>query len=244
MQIRKLFSYAYWKFCYLREINYKRRFNSRDFSLLRDSDSITSFWEASHSLDAKRWLTGSSFSQVAELHNLENYGDLNSKTILNVGVGLGACTQELSRKSKEIDVLDISERALERVKSYTRRQFISSKYEMLPTLEYDLIIHNLVAQHMNDEDLSDQLLHLKNSLKPSGVLTIQFLTIPNSRKSTMDDLATCKLGEVGRTLECIHELIEHSGLRIESVSEVRQFPEIGFTWHVMTLHRDVVTTNQ
>jgi len=124
------------------------------------------WWEQHHKNKNKKWLTGTS------LNYIKNCSDIKPKgTILVVGVGLGNDSRELIKEGNIVDALDVSNIAL--TKASFRNTFIFPEKQP-PENTYDYIIMFLVAQHVNDEVLDIELGQLIKSLKPEGVLLLQY----------------------------------------------------------------------
>jgi ubiquinone/menaquinone biosynthesis C-methylase UbiE len=119
---------------------FKKWWDKKAKKVLRNSD-IKDFWESSHKQKIQRWLTGSSLTQVKENLNISELVNKNQLIILEVGVGLGYCTYELSKRHK-IDALDISLRALKNVEKYCQKTYATSK--KIQSNKYDLIIVHLL----------------------------------------------------------------------------------------------------
>lgn len=150
---------------------------------------MKSFWDNVH----KRYdiegdilyLTNSSLKTT--LHYFKLHAFLSCKrSILMVGVGTGKDTKELS-KSHIVDGYDISEEALNRVRSFTRKTYLAGG-DNVPLNTYDLIISQFVAQHMTDSDLQSQTRLLMGAVKPQGVYALHFncSEAPNSIEQTIE----------------------------------------------------------
>lgn len=91
---------------------------------------------------------------------------------LEVGVGTGRATVELSKQVSYLDALDISSIARLRVKSFCRNSY--GNPEELVSNTYDLIVCFLVAQHLEDEQLVILCKNATRALKLNGVMLLQF----------------------------------------------------------------------
>ncbi len=131
--------------------------------------SLETFWNEAHKFKERRWLNGIS------LHGYTDFFGVNphNKIVLEVGVGLGIATGELSRVCKELHVLDISEVALNKVKTIATTHNISS-IETLPEDYFDSVISHLVVQHLNGEGLNFHLKHCIKSLNSKGIFYLQY----------------------------------------------------------------------
>lgn len=177
---------------------------------------IKEFWETAHQGNNELWLTGSYLHQVWEPMKILNRLTPEIK-VLNIGVGLGRDTRELHDRKAIVDVLDISEAALERVKSITRNRFLSSNLSGLPINEYDIAVSHLVTQHMNDEDLIEQITYVIRSLKPDGIFGMQFAFIDdtpeaneqlNKTYNNVINIPRENKGHMFRTLSKMKDIVE------------------------------------
>jgi len=197
-----------------RYILFKKYWDKKAKKVLRKSD-IKDFWESSHEQKIQRWLTGSSLTQVKENLNISELVDNNNLIILEVGVGLGYCTYELSKRHK-IDALDISLKALKNVEKYCEKTYATS--EKIQLNKYDLIIVHLVIQHMSNNSLKTLLIDLIRSLKPNGLLAIQnIVKIDNYDYTDLDlNLEKEKAGNMVRSLNYMTEIISKGGGIVKS----------------------------
>ena len=208
---------------------------------LRDSEtrqqSVEDWWEHQHRRGAKFWLSGSRSNRVWKLLGIRDRITPGRK-VLNIGVGLGVCTKALVKKGCQVEVLDISIAALERVASITHRQWLPDQLAQLPANHFDLAISFLVAQHMSHEGLRDQLMHVIRSLTPEGVFALQ-ISFPLEEATTtgVDSPADQKSGSVVRTASFMEGMIRAVGGRIESCEEIGCFPEYGSGWRAYHLRK-------
>jgi len=209
-------------------------------------DTIKEFWETAHKNNEELWLTGSYLQQVWEPMTILNRLSPGIK-VLNIGVGMGRDTIELHSKGVIVDVLDISDTALERVKPQTRNRYLTSNLNELPNDEYDVAVSHLVTQHMRDEDLIEQIKNVVSSLKPDGVFGMQFafindtsedkehlnnvykdvLSVPNDRK-----------GHMFRSLSKMKDIVETlCGAKITWVSNIRSYPNTPIKWYYIHIKK-------
>lgn len=181
--------------------------------------TVKDFWEEKHKLQTKENLTNSSFESTCKCLGI---GEISSSwNILVVGVGTGRCTRDMYELGcKNIDALDISELALENVKGVTQNRFLSESD--LPENNYDLVYSLHVAQHMSNKHLKIQLYKLIRSLKPSGLLAIQFIDAPDDNPTTSreDSEVMQKMGAVVRTPEFVEDLVNQCGASVIWKSKV------------------------
>ena len=188
---------------------FKRFWDKRATKVLQKSD-VKDFWESSHKYKIHRWLTGSNLTQVKKSLNISNLIDNNKLVILEVGVGLGYCTKELSKYHK-VDALDISLTALKNVEKYCQQTYSAS--EKMQSNKYDLIIVHLVIQHMSDKSLKSLMIDLIRTLKPKGLLAIQnIVRFDNNAYTDLDvNLEKEKAGNMVRSLSYMTEVVTGSG---------------------------------
>lgn len=130
------------------------------------------FWNSKHSKGDRYFLTDSPASAAINEVCLDE-ADLTGKVVLNIGVGTGRCTKDMSNYCKYIDVMDISTVGLEKVKQFSRSQFTPESFCI--TNCYDYVISHLVLQHMLPVQILEQFIKVFTSLKRGGVFAFQFL---------------------------------------------------------------------
>jgi SAM-dependent methyltransferase len=178
---------------------------------------LQDYWEENHNNKNKRFLTGSRPQAVWKYLGVDpKKGD----SILNIGLGLGYETVEAFNLGLNVYGLDISEKAIENVSKYLVQGWTNS--ESLPSCEFDYAVSNLVAQHMNQPDLIDQLRNVIRSLKKDGVLAIQYAS-PIKREIYREDLEAQRLGIVRRTPEHFKHIVWMAGGEIVKSSQTRFF---------------------
>lgn len=192
------------------------------------------YWENVHKEDNKRWLAGSTLKEVLENLELKDY-DFKNKIVLEIGVGLGICTKELSYMCL-IDVYDISETAIKRVKDYIRKGFIENVND-LPKNQYDLVISHLVSQHMNNDDLERQLKQVIPSLKKNGLFAMQFAYPIENINDNNESIENCQLGEVKRTLNYMKELIKNNEGIVEESFNKGEYSQFKQGWYSLYIRK-------
>ena len=161
------------------------------------------FWEDKHSDDDQWWLTGTKFDSLLRFHSLSEE-DIKKKKILEIGVGLGTCTQALYESASELFCTDISEVALERVKSFSTAQYHTSNIKNIAPV--DIAICHLVFQHCTDSEV-ERIINNVN-LSETGVFSFQFAAI----KDNIIHANIQKLIDEGclffRSVESIKQIVE------------------------------------
>ena len=150
---------------------------------MTDKSELAKWWDKTHEGKDIMWTTDTSGEGVWK--NLK-VKDLikTSKTVLDIGVGLGRGTKDLYNEGLEVHGLDISIVALNKVKPFTKNQYLPT--DELPKNYFDLAISHLVAQHMCDEDLLEQMKKVILSLKPSGIFAMQFASFKDCNYGTLN----------------------------------------------------------
>jgi predicted TPR repeat methyltransferase len=185
-------------------------------------NEIKEFWEQCHHNDEKLWLAGSHLQEV--LQALEIKAIKVNGNVLVIGVGLGYEVKELREITANIDVLDISEFALARVKGMTKNQYLASEIEKLPENKYDLIMSYLVTQHIDDEELNRHLKYGIRALTCNGIFAMQFAFLDNDfRGGKIFELKSQKEGTVFRSYAKILFHIALNEGNVKYVSPIRIF---------------------
>ena len=153
--------------------------------------------------------------------------------ILNIGVGEGYCTHYLSGQGHTVDVLDISETALKKVEQITSNQFANPN--LLPKNEYDLALSHLVAQHMNNEDLTTQISLVLQSLKADGILALQYVGHITDNKYSSQPVTEemMKKGTVIRSAELMKNIVNQANGQIKQTYLKEQYAQHSFQYYVV-----------
>ena len=204
-----------------------------------NNQSIEAFWNNCHLKlcnNYQVWLTGSKGPEVWNILNIID--KIKPKiNVLNIGVGLGYCTKELVRRKCNVHVLDISKHALDKVRDIAKT-YLPTELQDMPQNYFDLIISNLVAQHMSHNELSTHIKYLLKTMKPTGVFAMQFAfsTIPenNNIEPSLPDM---KSGGVCRTLSFVSGIVEKGGGYILYTNRIGLFPEYQSGWYAIHIAR-------
>lgn len=172
------------------------------------------FWEEKHQENDSWWLTGTPFFSLLNFHNIL-IEDIKDKKILEIGVGLGTCTKELSKFSKELYCCDISKEALDRVKDLSTDQFLTENLKTIPPT--DIAICHLVFQHCDDIEVERILNDVK--LSNDGIFSFQFAAL----KDNITTKSMQTLIDQGclffRNLETIQDIVDRSNKEIFYISD-------------------------
>jgi len=123
------------------------------------------FWKEKHKTSNGHALSNYNLKKIKLYHKLE----ISPKQVItNIGVGTGELERELREDGHEVQSIDVSEAAFEKVKGVSSCFLSPDADKALPA---DFIICNLVVQHNTLEDLKD--LFLKLQLKEAGIFSVQ-----------------------------------------------------------------------
>jgi 2-polyprenyl-3-methyl-5-hydroxy-6-metoxy-1,4-benzoquinol methylase len=178
-----------------------------------NQDSMADWWERAHQKNEQLWITGSSGQQVWQCLDIKDQLVPGTK-VLNVGVGTGTCTRELADLKLTVHALDISKTALARVKEIAT-VWTPDKLAKLPQNYFDLAISFLVAQHMADPELQDQIKWICKALTPIGIYAVQFAQNDQDQSIPNQSLVTQKTGGVLRNSQEIKKLVTRAGGKIK-----------------------------
>ena len=198
--------------------------------------TVSDWWELCHGSEGHeehRWyLTGSKGPEVWSALNIAQRLT-SGKKVLNIGIGMGYCTRRLKELSCAVSALDVSYAGLEQVKDICEHTWHPSALDTLPDRYFDVAISNLVAQHMTNQDLMDQLHHVIRSLKSDGVFALQFAFQPGNRRFEIssESAHAQKAGAVLRSLGLMEKMVVQAGGDIVWASRIGLFPEYGTGWY-------------
>lgn len=177
------------------------------------------FWDQRHMTNDTYWLTGSSPTQVIEMHALKN-NISDCVTFLDIGIGKGNMSRYMNSLGKTVYACDISKVALEKVKSYVSETALTSDLSKLPPS--DLAICHLVFQHCDDTMITN-IINAVN-LSKDGIFSFQFACLrpneyPNENVQKLLDMKTHYL----RSLDDVKSIIEKSNKKLIYHSEPMDF---------------------
>jgi ubiquinone/menaquinone biosynthesis C-methylase UbiE len=205
----------------------------------KEIESVGQWWDKCHSENERYrfWLTGSDASQVWSNLKVEDRIE-TGKSVLNIGVGQGHCTRALSERGCRVQALDISPVALARVSDCVAATWLPSQLKELPTGVFDLAISHLVAQHMSDSDLSQQIREVVRSLNADGVFALQFAFALNGNDNeTEEKPANIKDGSMRRSLETVRTMATDAGGRLVWAEKIAAFPEYDSGWYAVHIQK-------
>jgi len=183
----------------------KKEYNSQD---------IISMWDDFHSVNDKAHLSGNTAAHVLKHLNIE---EIRPAKVLVVGIGMGyECFYYVS-VGAEVWALDISNRALDRVKG-SCKILNTREYEKLPKNYFDLIVEFNVINHIGDEDFKEQLKWVVGGLKKDGVFAAMVVKPIepeyNERWGQSTEMEKCVVGAHARKHEVFVKWLEEFGGKI------------------------------
>jgi SAM-dependent methyltransferase len=193
------------------------------------------FWEEKHRNNALLFLSGHPAAAIIKGLYIEPLVEKllgKPSEVLEIGVGLGICTQDLHNMGLAVSCLDISEEALRRVEKITaRRYFDVGAWCLLPDT-FDLAISYCVTQHMNDESLAYQLKYVIRSLKPSGIFAMQY-SFPFYGSQIDQGMQQMQAGAVNRPVEKMFQLVSEASGQIVLNRIYGIYPQYSSGWGVI-----------
>lgn len=195
--------------------------------------SLIDYWDQQHTnhlqINKIKMLTGTSLSRYFELFKL-NESDIKNKTVLEIGVGTGDATKAMSKIVKDLDALDISPVAIDKVSKCISNGYLSAID--LNSDKYDAVISNLVAQHMSTEDLKIQLKDVIRSLKDDGVFYLQFSEAKGTNPETIE---VQQGGGVLHSVEDMEKIVASCGGNMQLIQTIQILPIV--QWHCVAIRR-------
>lgn len=204
------------------------------------SISVVDWWDHHHGGKGNfgLWLTGSKGADVWYSLKITDY-IYPKQTVLNIGVGLGNCTRSLAEAGCVVHVLDISQKALDKVKGVVKACWLPATFREVPAGTFDLAISNLVTQHMRDDDLVLQIQGVVNALKPGGIFAMQFAFAWDSEQNDLANPSDTlvKGGGVCRTLGRMVQLVQGAGGVVVWAERIGMYPDYRSGWYALHIVR-------
>ena len=195
------------------------------------------FWEAEHSGNTG-WLTGTSFESLLKQFAL-TLSDIQGKKVLEIGVGRGHCTESFKEFAGKLYCCDISEGALDKVRSMAKEVYQTTNISQAPTV--DLAISHLVFVHCTD----DEMLRIINgvNLTDSGRFMFQCSGLING---VLTEQAKTILVDDGshffRSIEETKEIIARSNKQFVSIIGPNDINHAGWfdhEWYYVTVENKI-----
>ena len=168
------------------------------------------FWEQKHALKDSTWLSGNPIDMYYKWFGL-GPEQLQHKDILEIGVGLGYASAQLSAMASKLYCADISEEALRRVAMVaTGGCYQTMDIRSIPPV--DIAICHLVMVHCNDQEVSRIISDV--NLAPEGKLFVQ-ISGPGSHGLPQRVETEWPSGShFFRTLEHIQDIVSQTNKKI------------------------------
>lgn len=184
------------------------------------------FWEAKHKTDDKLWLTGSGIRDHFKYHGIDASA-FEGKTVLEIGVGLGIASRKMSRMCSKLYCSDISQEALDRVKSFSSTS-LSADLASVPPV--DFAICHLVFQHCTDDEVARIIQDV--NLTENGVFSFQFAYLGDSPPSQEVQSCVENGTHFFRSVETVEQIVSASNKQIVSMSEPLHFLPENVYWKI------------
>ena len=209
---------------------------------MRRIEELKSYWDSVHDINHLGALSGAEYAitiSSMQVDNILKKGD----NVLEIGVGLGYVTQGFRDAGFNISGLDISTSGLERVRGCCENVYSVDEITSLPSDYFDVIICANTIQHIPTYLLEIELPHIIRSLKPNGVLSMQFVSSNICEDTGIDEAKSDahdwddNIGCFCRSPELMESLIyKHGGVSRIMSSTIKDFSkEIhgAYLFHVM-----------
>lgn len=213
----------------------------------KKAESIQDWWNGVHQRNHPFWLSGTPGPEVWKRLDVTSIlqGDSSGwifrwfrpkrhLTVLNIGVGLGLCTRDLAALGCDVHAFDISPLALQRVTDVATT-WLASDAARLPASTFDLALSHLVAQHMTNADLAAQLKAVIRTLKPSGLLAMQYSSLDSAGTPPNEQLNSTKSGSVFRDPSAVGDMVKDAGGEVVLAKQIQRHDNI--LWHIVHVRR-------
>lgn len=191
-------------------------------------NEMEAFWQRQHVNRDPLFLSGNGEQTLDILQIRDIFPDAN--TMLNVGIGLGVFEDYCLAQNKTIDCLDIATAARDRVVDKVRSVYLDPA--LLPDDQYDLVTELLVAQHLDDVQLSRHLVNCVRALRRDGIYAIQ---IPAwfFPKTKIDNMVVAQqAGSVCRSIQRVAQMVEEAHGQIIHLGWRGNFPQHNSIWYI------------
>ena len=195
------------------------------------------FWETEHRGNTG-WLTGTSFESLLQQFALA-LSNIQGKKVLEIGVGRGHCTESFKEFAGELYCCDISEGALDKVRSMAKEVYQTADISQAP--QVDLAISHLVFVHCTD----DEMLRIINdiNLTEGGRFMFQ---VSGLKDSILTDQAKTTLVDDGshffRSIEETKDIINRSNKEFVSIVGPNDILYAGWfdhEWYYITVQNKI-----
>jgi len=200
-------------------------------------------WNAAHKVHHPDALSGSDPIEVLEHHRVSHL-IRPGLIVLDIGVGLGGMSRHLHACDCVVDALDAADLAEQVIHSYIRRFYLAEQISELPSLEYDLAVSQLVAQHMCERNLRDQIFHVGRSLRLEGIFSLHLAgategplnNLPGPIPPGMDG-AMCR--DPDYAINMIYDVLP-TGYAINVLPHRMEWPQFKSYWYFVHITRGAI----
>jgi len=186
---------------------------------------VLQWWDGHHTTNDKQYLTGTTLAQYTEIFEVSELVE-KGKRFLEIGVGKGFAIRDLVALGKEVEALDISQVALDKVSKIAKTHITPTT---LPSNSFDVIIMHLVAQHVNTATLTKLLKHAIRSLNYGGVLLLQTADVVDYKDRPQTDKYQCE-GGVLYSDEVLRNIVKGCKGRVARKLDGKIYDTV--TWHL------------
>lgn len=190
--------------------------------------NLIDFWQDQHAKDTS-WLTGTTFDMILHQYNLDTDA-FKDRCCLEIGVGRGSVTKPLSELASTLYCSDISQVALDKVKSWTKGTWSAQDIGQIPPV--DVALCHLVFVHCDDAECRRILESVK--LNKTGRIFCQFSCFKDPKIGIADaspkvqEMLDIGIKHFFRDPEEIQAIIKKAKLKVRKTWD--RFPGDFFGW--------------
>lgn len=171
---------------------------------------LRDFWQQQHQQKNRGSLSGCSLDDTVDFLQLQGLCKPGAR-FLEIGVGLGYVTRGLATMGS-VSAVDISEHALQSVQSVCEHVWQADRIHELPNNLFDVAICHNVAQHVPTDMLRHELTHVIRSLRPDGILALEYVWHDDHEDTGQDpEVAACRGGYLCRSDRFMTDMIAQLG---------------------------------
>lgn len=201
-----------------------------------ESQSVQQFWSEAEARDPKSYYVsdygGKGMWESLNILNLIKSGC----RVLEIGVGNGGDIRELNKIGAAVYALDICPDALFKVAKTIKQGWTTTEVSSLPKDFFDVVISHLVAQHMSNADLQEQIKNILPTLKSDGVFAMQYADRLKDHNYD-ESVETQKGGGVCRSFEMISDMVDNANGTITWHAKIAESEIHQSCWHAINIKR-------